>query len=152
MPVADLTNSICYLDTTIFVYLFDTVDQLKYRRARSLVDYYLTSGKGRISVQVLAEWRNVMVKKYSAVVDASFRQHFIAAMKAWNPVSVTMEMVVGADKLTERYNLSPYDSLHIQAALDAGCNYFLSEDMQSGLVIDKRLTIIDPFMLKDFLS
>jgi len=152
MPAADLADSICYLDTTIFVYLFDTVDQQKYRKARSLVDYYLTSGKGRISVQVLTEWRNVMVKKYSAIVDASFRQHFITAMKAWNPISVTVEMVVGADKLTERYNLSPYDSLHIQAALDAGCSYFLSEDMQNGLVIDNRLTILDPFLLKDLPS
>ena len=149
MPV-DLTSSICYVDTTIFVYLFDTTDQQKYQKARALTDYYLTNGNGRISVQVLSEWRNVMVKKFSAIVDASFRQRFITAMKAWNPISVTVEMVVNADKLTVRYNLSPYDSLHVQAALDAGCRYFLSEDMQNGLVIDKQLTILDPFSLEKF--
>ena len=25
----------------------------------------------------------------------------------WNPISVTLEMVVNADKFSERYNLSP---------------------------------------------
>jgi hypothetical protein len=49
MP-ADIKQSICYLDTTLFVYLFDTVDQERYLMARALFEHYLVSGKGRISV------------------------------------------------------------------------------------------------------
>jgi predicted nucleic acid-binding protein len=150
MP-ADIKQSICYLDTTLFVYLFDTVDQEKYLKARALFEHYLVSGKGRISVQVLSEWRNVMIKKFSASVDGAFRRHFIESMKSWKPIVITADMIAEADKLTERYNLSPFDSLHIQAALESGCRYFLTEDMQNGLVINKKLTIRNPFAVELFL-
>jgi predicted nucleic acid-binding protein len=149
MP-ADIKQSICYLDTTLFVYLFDTADQEKYRMARALFEHYLVSGKGRISVLVLSEWRNVMVKKFSASVDGAFRRKFIESMKSWKPTTITADMIIEADKLSERYNLSPFDSLHIQAALEGGCHYFLSEDMQNGLVINKKLTIRNPFAVELF--
>jgi predicted nucleic acid-binding protein len=149
MP-ADIKQSICYLDTTLFVYLFDTVDQEKYLRARALFEHYLVTGKGRISIQVLSEWRNVMIKKFSASVNGVFRRKFIESMKSWKPTAITTDMIVEADKLIERYNLSPFDSLHIQAALESECRYFLTEDMQDGLVINKKLTIRNPFIVDMF--
>lgn len=150
MP-ADIKQSACYLDTTLFVYLFDTADQEKYRMARALFEHYLVSGNGRISVLVLSEWRNVMLKKFSASVDGAFRRKFIESMKSWRPTTITADMIVEADRLSERYNLSPFDSLHIQAALESGCRYFLSEDMQNGLVINKKLTIRNPLAAELFL-
>ena len=42
-----------------------------------------------------------------------------------------------------KYNFSPYDSIHIQCALEQDCKYFLSEDMRDGLIINKKLTILN---------
>ncbi len=43
-------------------------------------------------------------------------------------------------------NLQVFDSKIIAAALVAGCSILYSEDMQNGLVIDNRLTIVNPFL------
>jgi predicted nucleic acid-binding protein len=39
-----------------------------------------------------------------------------------------------------------FDGLVVAAALEAGCATLWSEDMQHGLVIDKRLKILNPFV------
>ena len=44
-----------------------------------------------------------------------------------------------------RYEFSPYDSTIVAAALLADCETLWSEDMQDGLVVEKQLTIRNPF-------
>ena len=46
----------------------------------------------------------------------------------------------------ERDGLSMFDGLVLAAALEARCETLWSEDMQHGLIIDKRLKILNPFM------
>ena len=54
-------------------------------------------------------------------------------------------MYLQALDLVERFNFSFYDALMIAAALLAGSKQVLSEDMQDGLVIEGRMTILNPF-------
>jgi predicted nucleic acid-binding protein len=48
-------------------------------------------------------------------------------------------------RLAERYGFSIYDSMIVAAALSARCELLYSEDMHAGLVIDGRLTVVNPF-------
>ena len=48
-------------------------------------------------------------------------------------------------ELAERYNLSLYDGMIVAAALTADCDILYSEDMHAGLIIDGRLTVVNPF-------
>jgi predicted nucleic acid-binding protein len=48
-------------------------------------------------------------------------------------------------KLAIQCNYSPYDSMIVAAALEAGCRTLCSEDLQHGQVIERRLTVINPF-------
>jgi predicted nucleic acid-binding protein len=50
-----------------------------------------------------------------------------------------------AMQVAERYGFSIYDALIISAALLAGCSTLYSEDMQHGQVIERQLTIRNPF-------
>jgi predicted nucleic acid-binding protein len=50
-----------------------------------------------------------------------------------------------ASHLREQYSFSYWDSLIVAAALQAKATTLYTEDMQAGLVIDQRLTIINPF-------
>ena len=50
-----------------------------------------------------------------------------------------------ARSLARRYRLAVFDAVMIAAGLEAGCTTMLSEDMHHGLVVDGRLTILDPF-------
>lgn len=43
------------------------------------------------------------------------------------------------------YVFSYWDSLVISSALESGCSILYSEDMQNGQVINKKLTIKNPF-------
>ena len=50
-----------------------------------------------------------------------------------------------ACQIAQRYHFSFYDSLIIAAALEANCSILYSEDMHHEQVIEKRLTIRNPF-------
>ena len=47
--------------------------------------------------------------------------------------------------LAERYRLSIYDALMLAIALRANCTTFYSEDLHHGLVVEDRLTVLNPF-------
>ena len=51
----------------------------------------------------------------------------------------------GAWDVQDRYGYSWWDSLLVAAALQAGCRYLLTEDLQDGQVIGS-MTIISPFV------
>ena len=48
-------------------------------------------------------------------------------------------------EIQTRYGYGFYDSLIIAAALEAGCQHLLSEDMQHGQQIE-QLRIVNPFL------
>ena len=52
--------------------------------------------------------------------------------------------IEGAWDVQDRYGYSWWDSLIVAAALQSGCRYPLSEDLQDRQVID-TMTIISPF-------
>lgn len=47
--------------------------------------------------------------------------------------------------IADKYKFSFYDSLIIAAALESGCSTLYSEDMHDGQIIEKTLTIKNPF-------
>src|SRR5260370_37960141 len=61
--------------------------------------------------------------------------------------SVTVEVHETGLALAERYGLSIYDAMIAASALHAGCDTLWSEDMQHGISIENRLTIINPFSI-----
>ncbi|MGX9726635.1 MAG: PIN domain-containing protein [Candidatus Electronema sp. VV] len=140
-----ILQSVCYLDTNIFVYLHDSGDPQKRDISAQLWRHFLQTGSGRISVQVIAEWRNTMVRKFSQIVDKESRRKFIRLLDAWKPLVITSSIIMKAETLCDQYNFSPYDSVHVQCAIEQGCQYFLSEDMQDGLVVNEMLTFCNPY-------
>ncbi len=139
-------SSICYLDTNIFVYMHDSSNKNKQKLSNGLYKHFLSTGRGRISVQIISEWRNVMMKRYFEIVTKEERRTFIKLCEVWNPLIITPRIVFKADELCDKYNLSAYDSIHVQCALEQNCEYFLSEDMQNGLIINGVLTISNPYL------
>jgi len=47
--------------------------------------------------------------------------------------------------LRDKYKLSFWDSIIVASALQGGAVRLYSEDMQNGLVVENKLTIINPF-------
>lgn len=60
-------------------------------------------------------------------------------------VPLTLDMHVMAVALIGRYGFSPCDATIVAAALLAGCTTLWSEDMPDGLVVERQLTVRNPF-------
>ncbi|THV17179.1 PIN domain-containing protein [Rhizobium rhizophilum] len=127
-----------FVDTNVLVYLASG-DVQRADRAEAIL-----AGGGTISVQVLNEIANVMRRKMRmSWPDTNVFLDTIRALLTVEPVTVATHeqgLVV-----SERYGLSIYDAMIVSAALLAGCETLLSEDMQDGLIVDGRLRIINPF-------
>ena len=127
-----------FFDTNVVLYLLSG-DAAKADRAEEL----LAIG-GSISVQVLNEFASVALRKLR-MSWAEIRE-VLAQVRAVCPVE-TMSLATHdrAVVVAERYGLSMYDALIVAAALLVGCKTLYSEDMQDGQVIERQLTICNPF-------
>ncbi len=127
-----------FFDTNVVLYLL-SADTAKADKAESL----LASG-GTISVQVLNEFVAVAVRKLR--MPWTEIREVLAQVRAVCVVEpLTIETHERAMRIAERYGLSIYDALIVSAALLAHCKTLHSEDMQDGQVIERQLTIRNPF-------
>ena len=128
-----------FFDTNVLLYLL-SADTGKADRAEALL-----AGGGRISVQVLNEFVSVATRKLR--MPWPDIKESLAAVRAVCAVEpLTVETHEKALILAERLGLSFYDALIVAAALRAGCKTLHSEDMQHGQVIEKKLTVRNPFV------
>ncbi len=128
-----------FLDTNVLLYSVSRDDE-RTTHAQAL----LASG-GIISVQVLNEFAAVAHRKmnmpWEDVAEA------LEAIKILCPVPVPITVQIHEDalRIAMRYQYNIYDALVVAAALDAECSTLYSEDLQTGQIIDGRLTIRNPF-------
>ena len=127
-----------FFDTNVLLYVASD-DTAKADRAEKLID-----GGGAVSVQVLNEIANVARRKMQ--MSWSETRGFLSMLRALLTVhAVTTEIHEEGLALAERHDLSVFDAMIVASALHAGCSTLWSEDMQHGMVINRRLRIINPF-------
>ena len=127
-----------FFDTNVLVYLASG-DAGKADRAEAAI-----AAGGAISVQVLNEFTNVARRKMQ--MSWSDIHAFLTLSRGLLTVHpLTLEIHEMGLALAERYGLSTYDAMIAASALHAGCDMLWSEDMQDGMVLGKRLQIINPF-------
>ncbi len=127
-----------FIDSNVLLYLLST-DAKKADAAEAV----LRAG-GVISVQVLNEISNVTLKQLG--MPWPDINQFLALLRSLCTVEpLTVETHDRGRAVAERYGLSVYDSIIVASALIAGCTVLCSEDMQDGLLVDKRLRVVNPF-------
>jgi len=62
-----------------------------------------------------------------------------------DPVPISLDTHKVAVTIAEKYGYSIYDALIASAALESGCKTLYSEDLQDGQIINRQLTIRNPF-------
>ena len=132
-----------FIDTNVFIYLFDETDERKRKSAEHLIHQALVNGNGCISYQVVQEAINVLTKglKVSSDNVREILEHVLLPLWQVYPSQAIYHR--GLD-LHARYGFSYYDSLIIAAAIDAGCENLYTEDLQHGQRIE-GLSIRNPF-------
>ena len=132
-----------FLDTNVFIYLFDETDAAKRNRADSLVHESIENGTGCISYQVVQETMNIVTQKLGAPPERARQLLDDVLIPLWQ-LNPTPSFYRRGLRVQERYGFSFYDSLIVAAALEAGCERLYTEDLQHGQQIG-RLTILSPF-------
>lgn len=128
-----------FFDTNVLIYVV-AKDDPRSARAEAL----LAAG-GIVSVQVLNEFVSVVRRKlqmpWKDVNQAldSFR------VLCPSPAPITIDTDQSALRIAERYRYEIYDALIVAAALQSSCETIYSEDLQDGQIIERKLSVRNPF-------
>jgi predicted nucleic acid-binding protein len=127
-----------FFDTNVLLYLLSGNEEMANRAEAEL------SEGGKVSVQVLNEFASVATRKLRMAMPEV--REILAAIRSLCSVIPLDEQTHDLGiSLAERYQFAVYDSMIVAAALIGGCKVILSEDMQDGQIIDRRLRIRNPF-------
>lgn len=135
-----------FFDTNVLVYQFDHTSPEKREIAQTLIGRYLASGEPVISTQVVQEFINVALKKFTDTMSPEelglFTAELLSPLCKHTP---SLDFYMRSVSLYKSHNLQFYDSLIVQAAMDLGCAILYSEDLQHGQKFG-RLIVKNPFL------
>ena len=135
-----------FFDTNVLFYLVDSNAPAKQARAQALFAAHSRDGDLVLSTQVLVELYSALTRK--GVRSAADALELVQLMAQERVQSANAAFVERALQLAQSRQLSSWDALIVQAALDADCVTLLTEDLQDGARFDNgRLTVVNPFAL-----
>lgn len=133
-----------FFDSNVFVYAFDNGDPRRQGIAQQLLARHASSGHALVlSVQVLLETYNVLTRKKRVAPPEALAA--IRLLMLHEVVAPGAEAALRALELAARHGVAAFDSLIVQAALDAGCDTLFSEDLQDGRRFGS-LEVVNPFL------
>ena len=134
-----------FLDTNIFVYSFDQSAAAKARKATELIREALTTQKGVISYQVVQEFFNVALRRFSKPMSGvEAEQYLSTTFRPLLSVHSSQALYGEALRIGVRFRLPWYDSLIVASAIEGQCDVLYSEDFQDRQQIG-GVTISNPF-------
>lgn len=134
-----------FIDTNIFIYLFDETDDRKRAIAEQLIQQALETRNACISYQVIQETLNVVTRKLPSPMSTENARRFLEQIliPLWQTMP-SLALYQQGLELQARYGFSFYDALIVAAALESGCTRLYTEDLQHGQQVGELL-IENPF-------
>ncbi|MFA7083364.1 MAG: PIN domain-containing protein [Arcobacteraceae bacterium] len=130
-----------FLDSNIILYCYSNDETDKQAIARNIFEQYSTPC---ISKQVINEVSNILFRKFKLDCE-SIENAILQISNLVEILDFNLTTQIKAIRLKKSYNLQYFDALIVATALENNCNTLYSEDMQNGLVVEGKLTIINPF-------
>ena len=121
-----------FVDTNILMYAHDSTAGDKHRRAKALVAELWQERTGIISTQVLQELCVSLRRKAAHPVDPKTAREIVTDYLSWDVYVNTGESVLDALALEERFRISFWDALVLQAAEASGATVLYSEVFPDG--------------------
>ena len=128
-----------FLDTNVLVYAALSDDP------RCPIAEQLLAAGGTISVQVLNEFANVARTKLKRTWPEIEAMLALVRSRSDRVQQIAISTHESALALARDHKVGFYDALIVAAALEAGCDTVLTEDMQHGRKFG-ALTVINPFI------
>lgn len=128
-----------FFDTNVLIYAVAKGD------ARAAKAEELLANGGMVSVQSLNEFAAVGRRKLAMSWKEVEEAVGLICILCPDPVPISLDTHKVAVNIAEKYAYGLYDALIISAALENGCKTLFSEDLQDGQIINRQLTIRNPF-------
>lgn len=133
-----------FFDTNVLVYLFDADSPDKRKQARALFQRHTEAGDILLSTQVLQEFYVTVTRKLARPLDAAVASDAVSSFAKLPIVQIDSELIVSAIHRSRNNQLSFWDALIVQAAIEGHASTLYSEDLQDGQMLD-GLRVVDPF-------
>jgi len=128
-----------FIDTNVLIYAVAKNDP-RASKAEALL-----ASSGVVSIQSLNEFVSVSRRKLGMSWKQVNEFLDLICILCPDPVPISLDTHKAALAIAKRYGYSIYDALVATAALEAGCKTLYSEDLQDGQIINRQLTIRNPF-------
>lgn len=133
-----------FVDTNVLLYAHDASEIENQPIARALLEELWADRSGIVSTQVLQEFYVVATRKFDPPMRRSDARELVALYATWVVIQVDTALILDAATLEDRFQLSFWDALIVEAARRAGATRLVSEDLQDGRRIAGTV-IEDPF-------
>jgi predicted nucleic acid-binding protein len=134
-----------FVDTNILIYAHDVDAGERYKIAQNVLVDLWDRGAGLLSTQVLQEFYNTATRKLAPKMSKLKARRIVADYSEWCPFDTDPLVIVNASFLEETHSVSWWDALIIEAAVQSGAKYLLSEDLQHGRNF-AGLEVCNPFL------
>lgn len=131
-----------FFDTNVVVYAHTRDAGQKRARATRLIEEHVRARSLVVSTQVLIESYNTLQR--AALLTREAALDIVEALADEHVMATDAALVLRAIRLAQRHQLSHWDGLVVQAALDAGCTTLFTEDLQAGQRFGD-LEVVNPF-------
>lgn len=134
-----------FVDTNVFVYVRDSNEPVKQRRALAWIEELWATREGRLSTQVLNEYYHAVTRRLRPGMPAERARADVERLMLWGPLPVDEELIRLALEIGSLSPLSHWDALIIAAAQRANCRTLLSEDLNDGQEFGS-VRVVNPFV------
>ena len=134
--------SIYFIDSNIWLYTF--ISNSKEKQKSEIAKQIVLANNIAISTQVINEVCVNLIKK-AKFSEADIQELVRDFYFNYQVIGIDSIIQLDASKLRQNYCFSYWDSLIVASALNASADIIYSKDMQDRLVVNKSLTIINPF-------
>jgi len=135
-----------FLDSNLFVYLYDSSEPAKRRIAAQVVEEEILADRAVVSSQVLQEFYVSVTRRLDPPLAHADAYRAVEALAGLRVVLPSTALILAAIQRSAQDTLSFWDALIVEAALSAECTRLLSEDMQDGRRFG-TMEVSNPFAL-----
>lgn len=132
-----------FVDTNILVYAHDFSAGIKHATAKNLIQELWENKTGCLSIQVMQEFYVSVTQKVPNPMDYVKAKGIIRDLSYWKIHAPKVEDLLNAVDIQQRYQVSFWDAMILQSALQLECSLLWSEDLNPGQVYES-IKLINP--------
>lgn len=131
-----------FIDTNVLTYLFDDSEPRKQAEA----ERFLASDPREmfVSTQVLQELYVSLTRGRKPIATPAIAERAVRQASSYSVVQIDTPLVLSGIEASLRHRISFWDALILRAAVQAGCEVLLTEDLNDGQVMD-GIRVKNPF-------